>query len=207
MECVVKAIVHRVRVGACLSLWLACGDSGGSQAGTQMNPVVADGGRTGGNTGEQTTGTTGGFSPWAAPEDASTKPATNPGDAGPSIAARDGGEMPESGACTNDGDRAVMASMHGDDGDQPFDAVVETCGRDNILDPSPDSTSECISERTKASATCARCYGETIKCSSSGCVTPCSVDSNSKDCKQCLCEHECPQDLATCTGLTNDQCK
>jgi hypothetical protein len=99
-----------------------------------------------------------------------------------------------SGACTNAADSAIVADPAKDVSGQ-----TAMCGKTTF--GAEPATKDCIVTATGLSDACATCFGDTVGCVVSKCLTPCLADSAGACCAICRAAN-CDKDFATCSGIT-----
>ena len=97
----------------------------------------------------------------------------------------------QTGACINDGDLAIN-QMPG------FEDDLVACAIGAIADR--EDTAMCLVDMHGLSEECADCYGSITECSATNCITPCSADEVSQECRSCVADN-CQDDFNSCTGF------
>jgi len=98
------------------------------------------------------------------------------------------------GACTNAGDQQVWTS----NGEANFKSDMSACGHSSM--GSTGKATSCMKGKEGYSDACATCFGNTIHCTATKCLSKC-IGGETAECKQCV-DHNCTPDLKACSGLT-----
>jgi len=100
----------------------------------------------------------------------------------------------ETGACTNDADLAIVQMPS-------FEEDLVACAIGAVADP--EDTAMCLVDMHGLSEQCAACYGAVTGCSATHCITPCSEDEDSPECRSCVADN-CQDGLDSCTGFGSE---
>jgi len=98
------------------------------------------------------------------------------------------------GACTNAGDQQVWTSK----GEANFKSDMSACGRSSM--GNAGRATSCMKDKEGYSDACSTCFGNTIHCTASKCLSKC-IGGETAACKQCV-EDNCTPDLKACSGLS-----
>ena len=99
------------------------------------------------------------------------------------------------GKCTNDEDHGVWESK----GKAAFSSDMNACGHSSL--GNKGLATKCMAGKEGYSSDCAGCFGDTISCTASKCLSKC-IGGQSPACTQCV-KDNCDSDLLSCSGITD----
>jgi hypothetical protein len=105
-----------------------------------------------------------------------------------------GGEAGPMNQCLNAADQSVLSDM------KAVTDAAQACGTVCFLDTNPNCNADCMVMRAGLTPGCAACYGDSIHCSVTNCLTACINGNEKPECRACA-EQNCTPAFRACSGL------